>query len=335
MRSQSTISSHSATQSLLWDDRNFAELDGELERTGTGAWVTGGSFSDIWKGIWIPPNGKPIPVAIKCLRITQNFDEPELIAARTILNLNRIKREILIWKNARHKYILPLLGWRSAEFDPPEPCIVTPWCQRGHLARYCQETNPSTVSRLNWLLHAAEGIEFMHTQTPPLVHGDIKAENVLITDNDQVAWCDFGLARATQECVTGLTTRGGHGTAGFIAPEIFFEEDAKVTSSSDIYALGGLIIQVLSDTIPFYGWSDGSIILFFAQERPYPRDLHPMIPNNATVWGIIERCQMMAPADRASISVVIGELRQELAHCQGSGVLRTVVSPSSPSHVDE
>ncbi|KAG8856345.1 hypothetical protein FRB96_006496 [Tulasnella sp. 330] len=241
----STTLSQSTVQNLLWDDRNFAELPGELERTGDMPHITGGAFGDIWTGTWTPPDGKPQTVAIKCLRITQVPGDPERDKARTALNLKRIKREILVWKNAsHHRYILPLLGWRSSAFNPPEPCIVTPWCARGHLARYCETAKPSMSDRLNWLVQSAEGIEFMHTQNPPLVHGDIKAENVLLADENDIAWCDFGLARAVQECITGLTTRGHKGTMGFIAPELLFEDDDKVTTATDIYALGGLILQV-------------------------------------------------------------------------------------------
>lgn len=75
--------------------------------------VTGGAFSDIWTGTWTPPGGQPQPVsrlvtvprnaptvdlifasrfskpkvAIKCLRITQVPEDPELDQARTALNL--------------------------------------------------------------------------------------------------------------------------------------------------------------------------------------------------------------------------------------------------------
>lgn len=79
-----------------------------------------------------------------------------------------------------------------------------------------------------------------------MVHGDIKPDNVLVTDAGEAAWCDFGLARTIQEISSGFTTTGQTlGGKGFIPPE-YMDGDGpvKAISRGDIFAFGGLILHV-------------------------------------------------------------------------------------------
>lgn len=94
------------------------------------------------------------------------------------------------------------------------------------------------------LIQSAEGIGYLHSHKPPIVHGDLKAENILINNDGDASLCDFGLSRAVQDSVTGLTTGGHKGSFAFLAPELYESDEEKVSTASDIYAFGGLIIQV-------------------------------------------------------------------------------------------
>lgn len=79
-----------------------------------------------------------------------------------------------------------------------------------------------------------------------MVHGDIKPDNVLVTDSCEAALCDFGLARTIQEMSTGLTTTGrAIGAKGFVPPEHRdCEGPVEMTSRSDVFAFGGLTLHV-------------------------------------------------------------------------------------------
>lgn len=93
----------------------------------------------------------------------------------------------------------------------------------------------------------ARGLAYLHSQTPPICHADIKPENVLVNDFPEAVLSDFGLSRVIQELdsSTGLTTGAGpKGSHNYMAPELFEDEDSKPTLESDVYAFGGLILAV-------------------------------------------------------------------------------------------
>lgn len=101
------------------------------------------------------------------------------------------------------------------------------------------------------ILQAGYGLAYLHRQTPPICHGDIKPENVLVKDTRVAVLTDFGLSRVLQilDTRTGLTTSGGaRGTQCYMAPELLMEDSFKASRESDIYAFAGLILRA-SDSL--------------------------------------------------------------------------------------
>jgi eukaryotic-like serine/threonine-protein kinase len=83
-----------------------------------------------------------------------------------------------------------------------------------------------------------------------LVHRDIKPANVLVTTEGVVKVADFGIARALGEASSRLTSAGAvMGTARYLAPEQL--RDAHVDARADVYALGLVLHQCLTGTLPF------------------------------------------------------------------------------------
>lgn len=176
-----------------------------------------------------------------------------------------MRREVWAWEKLSNPNITPLLGFQSGD----EPLLITPYYENGNLDQYLRK-HP-TAPRLKlvrsldafdlclWeadelphsqLLQTANGLLYLHTLDPIVVHGDIKPDNVLVNDSDEASLCDFGLARFVQDMKTGLTTSGqGQGGKGFTAPELLDCEEGggKKTTESDVYAFGSLMLNV-SDT---------------------------------------------------------------------------------------
>jgi serine/threonine protein kinase len=88
------------------------------------------------------------------------------------------------------------------------------------------------------LREAASAVDYLHNLQ--LVHGDIKAANILVSDDGHALLTDFGLAKLS----SGATSTGlsGAGTTRWQSPELF--EGGRKTLESDIYAFGMLIVEV-------------------------------------------------------------------------------------------
>ncbi|KIJ47197.1 hypothetical protein M422DRAFT_130463, partial [Sphaerobolus stellatus SS14] len=149
--------------------------------------------------------------------------------------IQRFWREYRIWANLSHPNILPFLGY-SNTFSQTAlcevPALVSPWMKNGTLSQYL-EGNRDQIDKLFMLSEIAHGIEYLHQNN--IVHGDIRAGNVLVSEAGTPCITDFGLSRLLKE--SGLTTSSDvAGSLRWMAPELLRNE--KVTNASDVWAFG-------------------------------------------------------------------------------------------------
>jgi serine/threonine protein kinase len=101
----------------------------------------------------------------------------------------------------------------------------------------------------------AKAVAYVHGQN--LLHRDLKPGNIMIDQNGIVKVMDFGLTKSI-ESEQKLSQEGmAVGTAGYIAPE---QLDGNAQECSDVYSLGVILYQMLTDTLPFTGSSPTSIL---------------------------------------------------------------------------
>ncbi len=88
-------------------------------------------------------------------------------------------------------------------------------------------------------------LSFAHNLTPPVIHGDIKPENVLLSNKSHAYLSDFGVAQLACE-ITGMTT--AEGTLFYMPPECLW---GYATPASDVFCLGMLMYTMLTGVSPF------------------------------------------------------------------------------------
>ncbi|KAG8902231.1 hypothetical protein FRB99_004717 [Tulasnella sp. 403] len=287
-----------------------AEIPGKLIRQ-PGRPIYEGVYSDIARGTWIRPDGVEVEVAIKVLRnvamANSKTDEE-----RRLRSNKRLKRETRIWQNLRHPSIIPFFGIITGD----EPALVSPWCKFGNLKGYLAlHPETSVVQKLELLRQTAEGLVYLHTLTPPVFHGDIKPENVLINDNLHACLSDFGLSRVLLSIGehSGYTTSGsGSGTRGYQSPEILLDLPEARGIGVDIYAFGGLILAVLSGEPPFHDIASGRVAVAVSMGKMPERKSHPNLPANDPIWNLLEKCWSFSPSSRPSMQEIVNSLSSEI-----------------------
>ena len=94
------------------------------------------------------------------------------------------------------------------------------------------------VLAIDYLEQAAEALEHLHTHDPPVVHGDVKPANLILTSSGRVVLVDFGLSSRPNDDPRRA------GTAGYVAPEVAAGE--KPTPASDVYSLAATAVALLT-----------------------------------------------------------------------------------------
>ncbi|KIO23329.1 hypothetical protein M407DRAFT_78172, partial [Tulasnella calospora MUT 4182] len=99
-----------------------------------------------------------------------------------------------------------------------------------------------------------EGVEYLHGQSPPIYHGDLKSVNILVTSECRAVITDFGSARrlAPKDPNTQYTLR-------WAAPELLKDDEPGLWS--DIWALGWIFYEVMTNSIPFQDVRKDSMII--------------------------------------------------------------------------
>lgn len=192
------------------------------------------------------PPGTPPLVALKVF--SQNVEEQELH------KLQAQNRELKHAKEFRHANILPYCG--TAVFDM-HTILISPYVENGNLLKYLQ-ANPTMDCR-PLLLQVAQAVAFLHENKR--IHGDIKCENVLISDEGKAMLADFGLSTfdsSTAHSRTFAQLRQRM-TLQFAAPELVFVtriqmpdgretlETKGKSAETDVYAFAMTVIQVRVD----------------------------------------------------------------------------------------
>jgi serine/threonine protein kinase len=138
---------------------------------------------------------------------------------------------------------LPLV--REDFFDAGDYVVAMDWVDGTDLARLLGERGrpglaPSSV--LAYLAQAAEALTHLHSQSPPVIHGDLKPSNLILTKGGQIKLVDFGLSSAPD------APRRRSGTPGYRAPEL--GAGGSPSRASDVYALAATAFALLTGSAP-------------------------------------------------------------------------------------
>lgn len=167
--------------------------------------------------------------------------------------------------------------------DSGRPYFVMEMVQGIAITKYCDREKLNTQARLKLFIQVCQGLQHAHQKG--VIHRDIKPSNVMVTLQDGVPTpklIDFGIAKATQQELTGKTIRTQYsqfiGTPAYMSPEQAERSGLDIDTRSDIYGLGVLLYELLTGSTPF----DAKELIQAGVEemREIIREREPVRPSN-------------------------------------------------------
>lgn len=209
-------------------------------------------------------------VVYRATREDGAYDEPvafKLLSAALIGTgwQERFSREASLLSRLRHPHIASLLD--AGVSEDGTPWLVTELIDGLPITEHCRQNSLDLRTRIEMMTELCRAVGHAHRNL--IVHRDIKPDNVLVTTAGRVVLLDFGIARPLENDPPSQITRAF--TPSYAAPEQLKGE--LVTTASDVYSLGVLLYQLLTDSLPYEANQTAAETVYQAPSRRLQR--HP------------------------------------------------------------
>ncbi|KAL7588299.1 hypothetical protein Lser_V15G36938 [Lactuca serriola] len=275
---------------------SYAELekitDGFKEELGRG------SFGIVYKGI--------IESSMKIVAVKKLKQELAQEGER------EFQTEMKVIGRTHHRNLTRLLGYCCDH--GPERLLVFEYMTKGSLADilFDPKSKPSWSERIRIALDIAHGIFYLHEECEtPIIHCDIKPQNILMDEYGNAKISDFGLAKLLEHDQTKTSTLI-RGTRGYVAPE--WHKKLPITVKVDVYSFGIVLFEILccrrklDNNLP----SDEAILQDWVYECYETNELFKLVNDADVDRKTLERmikiglwCTQEDPSLRPSMKIVV------------------------------
>lgn len=222
-----------------------------------------------------------LKVAIKIYRPQNALD---------IEGLQRFRKEFKVVFDCQHSNLLHPVHFSIYK---DIPYLVLPYCKNGSSELLIGQLR-SDEDIWNYIYDVASGLNYLHTNNPPIIHQDIKPANILIDNKKHYTITDFGISITPNSM---LSDEDNIGTLAYMAPERFLE--VKPTIESDIWSFGATLYELITGQVPF-GEEGGKKLL--SEESPLE---FPPIKLSKSIRKLICACLDRECSNRPSAAELI------------------------------
>ena len=203
--------------------------------------IGSGSFGEVWVA---EDQQTDLEVAVK---IYISMDHQGLID---------FKKEFQVSFELNHTNLLHAyyLGTESRE---NRVYLVMPLCPNGSVSKHIGKMEEKSIWK--FIKDVSSGLAYLHSLNPPIIHQDIKPDNILISKDGDYLITDFGISKQLRSTLKKSANHlNSAGAVSYMGPERFSKQYQAV-KASDIWSLGATVFELASGELPFCGMGGGML----------------------------------------------------------------------------
>nr|CAH7760744.1 unnamed protein product [Callosobruchus chinensis] len=211
----------------------------------------------------------------------------------------RFREEAEMLKKLQHPNIVRFYNyWESSGPKRKNIVLVTELMLSGTLKTYLRrfkKINPKVLK--SWCRQILKGLAFLHSRSPPIIHRDLKCDNIFITGTTgSVKIGDLGLATLKNRSFAKSVI----GTPEFMAPEMYEEH---YDESVDVYAFGMCMLEMATSEYPYSECTGPAQIYKKVISGVKPASFDKV--QNPEVKDVIESCIRPRKEDRPKVKELL------------------------------
>ncbi|XP_062590032.1 uncharacterized protein LOC134251644 [Saccostrea cucullata] len=280
-------------------------------------------------GIYSDTNvGEYCGLKVAVTRITLDVHENQ-ISQET---LNWMKEEVWGLSRQRHRYIVSMLG---ICVENRFPYIISEFVD-GQSVKYFIDNRAESLTwpqRVKISMQAADGMAYLHSSKPPILHRDLRCANIFISNRDVVKVADFGLIKLIQplrilcdqeQCCCQGQFSGCPSSLRWTAPEVIqnpraleTDPDSPLTTKSDVYSFGMMMWELAVCEDPFGDITEQEVMEIVRQgTRPDSLNNGTSVEMLPQYKVLMHTCWNANPDNRPKFTQVATRLKEILSQAR-------------------
>jgi len=249
-----------------------------------------GAFGVLYRGTY-----QNSTVAVKILGITQESSV-----------MDEFRKEVTLMSELCHPNVVSLKGY---SFEPGRIALVMEFMDKGDLYQLIRKKEPIPMNLiLKLAFDIANGMNFCHSLSPPILHRDLKPPNIMLASDTQWGYAakvgDFGAS--VKQYISSLNERAVE-TPIWVAPEIL--AGGRYTTKSDVYSFAVTLFELVEQKDPFHDIEFRFLLqleeAIISGRRSSLKNVELKSPGLA---NLIEDCWHPNPAHRPSCKEILDRL---------------------------
>jgi len=214
--------------------------------------------------------------------------------------INTLYKEALLMLELRHPHIISFFGI-SVDEENSEILMLMELMSCSLRDLFKNKVNLNSKEKVKILMGIAQGMSYLHSLKPPILHLDLKCTNILVRKDEGsyiIKITDFGISAAK----ISIKVKPSGMTPNYAAPETLFNK--PVSEKTDVYSFGLIMWELFTYSVPFEGLSTEELKMQVAREID---PLRPPIPKNCPTeyTDLMKYCWQYSANDRPTFNDVL------------------------------